>query len=1073
LPVLQVKRKKMAKGIYKAMNMEPGEETSVILLMLQSVFLGIFYGSFDISAHALFLNEFGPEMVPKAYIISGLAGIVMTAIYSAFQGRVRFSTFAAFNLITVAIITVLMRGGFFLTEAKWPIFLLFVMMGPLNILALLGFWGTSGRLFTLRQGKRLFGLLDTGQIVGIILASYAIPVILSFQFATVDLLYISSASILVALLFQLILSAKVSFEPKTETAEPDEKKAGGFFSMFKDRYITQMSFFVVLLVLVVFFVHYSFLSVINENYPEETELAGFLGMFNGSMMIFSVLIKTLVYGRLMKTYGLKLALVISPVLILFFIVIASIIGGFFGFAAGTAGFTFFFLIISVSKLFAKSLQDSFVAPSMKILYQSLEKRIRYAVQARIDGTINEISALVSGLILSGLVALAFIELIHFSYVLIIILAAWTWVSLRLYSGYKKSLNDSLAKFQQTDADVSVHETGEMIQDDIKKGSLSTILNGLNISRIIDLEGFKSLILELIGSKKKSIQNYSAMQIKELELNLVPGEVEKQLKQGGSNGNLLKYLKDYFNSLSGKEIKEEQFASMAKSSNSGDRKKVARAMLELKEFHELPILNTLLRDSNLSVRIAAIQVVLHWKVVETVPVLIDLLSTPVYAPAAIALHKLGEPALEGLENAFYRSGIDDLILLRVTNIMGLIGTTEAINYLLSKINHHNRKIALQALDSLRKCGYQADEINLNKILQAVRSVVAVLAWNVAAQFTIHENNMGAELEKAIQEELNSNYDQLYLLLSIGYDPKSIFHIRENLESGTSEGIGFAIELLDLFIADEAKPVLFPVLEDTNVVDKIKQLQTEFPIEILEPYDLLISMINRDPNYINTYTKACALLSLDQLEDVTSSQDLLAQMFNPDPMLSELAAWKIYRLDQSQYNSVSRRLDPGIKNRLDQLMNDLSREKGELIINRIFYLHDFGYFKGLSGNLLIDLARMLERDVIPSGEEFIMKADGMVEKVVIVEKGKSVLLMNKKEMTKLTDDQLVGLLPIYSSKNDQFVIKAEENTFIFWMSREQLNELMYDHHELAMAVYKWMNEWKTQDNKELEKELTQLV
>jgi len=49
-------------------------------------------------------------------------------------------------------------------------------------------------------------------------------------------------------------------------------------------------------------------------------------------------------------------------------------------------FTMFFLVISVSKLFAKSLQDSIVAPSMKILYQSLEAKIRYGVQARIDGT---------------------------------------------------------------------------------------------------------------------------------------------------------------------------------------------------------------------------------------------------------------------------------------------------------------------------------------------------------------------------------------------------------------------------------------------------------------------------------------------------------------------------------------------------------------------------------------------------------------------------------------------------------------------------------------------------------------
>ena len=46
------------------------------------------------------------------------------------------------------------------------------MMGPLNIIGLVGFWGTASRIFTLRQGKRLFGIIDGGQVIGIIIASY-------------------------------------------------------------------------------------------------------------------------------------------------------------------------------------------------------------------------------------------------------------------------------------------------------------------------------------------------------------------------------------------------------------------------------------------------------------------------------------------------------------------------------------------------------------------------------------------------------------------------------------------------------------------------------------------------------------------------------------------------------------------------------------------------------------------------------------------------------------------------------------------------------------------------------------
>ena len=79
------------------------------------------------------------------------------------------------------------------------------MLGPLNILAMLGFWGTTGRLFTLRQGKRLFGLVDAGLIIGIIISCYTIPVLLSFKFESHNILLISASSVLVATIIQIMI----------------------------------------------------------------------------------------------------------------------------------------------------------------------------------------------------------------------------------------------------------------------------------------------------------------------------------------------------------------------------------------------------------------------------------------------------------------------------------------------------------------------------------------------------------------------------------------------------------------------------------------------------------------------------------------------------------------------------------------------------------------------------------------------------------------------------------------------------------------------------------------------------
>ena len=1053
----------MARGLYKALNIESGEETNVLVLIFQSVFIGIFYGTFDISAHTLFLDVYPANMIPKAYIISGLAGIIMTSVYSFFQSRIRFSVFAVINLFFVAGMTLLMRLGYIVSSQERVVFAIFIMMGPLNILALLGFWGTVGRIFTLRQGKRLFGLIDSGQIIGIIISSYAIPVLLSFHFETRDLLFISAVSIGAALLVQLVVSNKIPREKVEQVTTAESTGETNFLRLLKDRYILFMSTFVVLLVIVTFFVHYSFITVANENYPDEVAFAAFLGYFNGTLMIFSVLLKTFVYGRLMKTYGLRLALVITPVLILVFTIGAAFVGGLFGYSVEAAGFTLFFLLLSVSKLFAKALQDSMVAPSMKILYQSLDLRIRYAVQARIDGTINEVAALSSGIILAGLGAVAIFAIIHFTYVLIGFLVLWTIVAIRLYTEYKRSLNNSLAKYKEASDSVEEKQPSEFIISELGKTSPVQVLNAVKITEFISFRQFKSNIIGLMDSASKHISGFSLRKIKENLFIDSRDEIRSRLKKSGAKNDkeLVTSLLDAISDEGLKSIRDDDLALMIKSEKPGDRILVATYMYQAREFNHLPLLNTLLRDHHPDVRKAAIDVAVKWKARETVPVLIDYLNSPLYDRAYEALVDLGDAALEGIEHAYLKSGIEDAVMLRLTKILGEIGSTGAQESLLEKTGHYNREVSLQALHSLTICKFQADEDNLNKIAQTIRNIIFVLAWNMAAEFTIRENQMGEHLTKAISEEIKSNFDQVYNLLSIAYDPSSIFHIRQNLDSGTSEGIGFAIELLDLFVAEELKPVLFPILEDTNMAEKIRQLQVEFPVEILEPMDLLHAIINRDPNYINAYTKACALYRMDQQEGHTVSQDLIAQVFNPDLVLSELAAWQMRKSDAAAYEKVTLRIDQERKNILNERLVSLDSGKSELYIERIFRLEKLKYFKSLSGNLILKLARELNEIRIQEGNSINMESDKEKHLLGYVRDGNISLIRGDKELLRAGAGGLISSLPYLAVDGTGFGFRANADTTLYAVDLYLLKQYMFDNNVFGVAVYNWMNDQINQE------------
>jgi ATP/ADP translocase len=359
----------MKKDVYAMFNIEQNEKTSVSIFLIQSVFLGIFYGAFDVGAHALFLNAYPASMIPKAYVISGLAGIVLTSLYARFQSHFKFSTVAIFNLIFIFISTALLRVLFQFTASPWLVFLIFIMMGPLNIMALLGFWGAVGRMFSLRQGKRLFGLIDSGQIFGAILSTFAIPVLISVGFEQKNLLFLSSVSVMCAFVMQIIISVKYNLNQKIEKSE---KKRNRLPALLKNKYVLNMSIFVVMSMLAAFFIQFSFLSVTKENYPDHNDLAEFLGAFTGSLLLFTFLFKTFLYSKLMKTYGLKVSVLISSFLLGIFTAIAVLIGSVFGYTTASASFMFFFLIISLSRLFSKALKDAVEVPAFKILYQSLK-----------------------------------------------------------------------------------------------------------------------------------------------------------------------------------------------------------------------------------------------------------------------------------------------------------------------------------------------------------------------------------------------------------------------------------------------------------------------------------------------------------------------------------------------------------------------------------------------------------------------------------------------------------------------------------------------------------------------------
>lgn len=911
----------MKDRLFKLLGIEAGEESVVSLLLTQSVFLGIFIGAFDISAHSFFLSVFDEKMMARGYVLSGLAGIVLTSLYTLVQRKTRFQIFAALNLVFITLVTIVLWLLLKTSPGNWVIWLIFIMLGPLNILALLGFWGTTSRLFTLRQGKRLFGLVDAGLIVGIILSSYAIPVLLAVGLRAYDILLICAGGVLAGSIIQGITGSRFKLNGNKDENN-DRAKAGGrkrsLLNIFRqDSYIRTMGLFVILSVMTAFFVQYSFMAVTREQYPAEEDMARFLGLFTGSMMIFTLLIKLLAFSYLIRNYGLRICLLAAPVLIGAFTIIAAITGLLRGYIPAAPGFMLFFMLLAMSRLFSKSLKDSLESPSLKVVYQTVDEKHRYEVQSGMDGTVNEIAALSSGLILTGLGLLSFFKLIHFSFVLIIIAGLWILIAMKLYSGYRNSIRKAL-------------EAEEDKQENIENEPLE--LRHFNNRFYASLE-YSNDYFGLITGKTELLQGRSPWYY---NLLVETAESEKDI-------NLLPALQKVAADTSLDEEIRQKCGRVAESLDilvSGDRLESripfpAREILYGSRTPQTTEILRLLRDKSEESKQLGIYMIGKFRIKDMIADACQFLHVPgLEDQAAIVLESFGEDAREELQRFSLSSSGNVDVTRKLIRLLGSGCINANTGFLFTRLWSNSRLVKETVLGELMKCKFTPAEEERDRLHQLISDVVGILTWNLTARVVLKKHNE-TDLYEALEKETERWNTFLFGLLSITYDPASVARIRENLEGATLESVNYALEMVDMVIDDSVKPRIIPLLDIIPDEDKIKQLYQFYPAEIPDHSALIENIINRDFNFLGIWIRACTLRNIQALENEDLGESVVALLFSPDLILREEAAGLLARSGTELYTRAMERIPSELRNHLNSIVEgripaeDLIFEKTEFL------------------------------------------------------------------------------------------------------------------------------------------------
>jgi ATP:ADP antiporter, AAA family len=922
------------------LNIESGEESMVSMLLMQSVFLGIFIGAFDISAHSLFLSTFDVKMMARGYIISGTVAIILTCLYSLLRPRVHFKNLLVINLITTTILTFLLWGMLTFIRIESVIFLVFIMFGPLNILTLIGLREVAARFYSEENKGKNLRITDIGLFTGILIISFITPIILFFKFQLINLLLVSATSVSLAALIQVVIRNKFSHTYLAETDNREKREidysASSVFN--EDPYLRAIGLFAVLSLLSTFFIQYLFLAFTKLQFHNAEDMAGFLGLFTGSIMLLIIFFKLIGFKYLLRKCGLRICLIISPLLIVLITTLATVIGVVAGYTPDEfSGFVMFFILLALARLISKSLSESLESPTLKIIYESVERKSTTELHSRSFSLFNGIMVLFSGIVLTGVGLFSFVRLIHFSLLLLVISLVWLYVAFWLLKEYRKNISRTADKAEWLPQKISVLNNPADFKNrfaarlalrndyfSLISGDYSTLNNKENRS-----------YYETISDYAKTIKDINLVPVlKKISLNT---ELDNNIRQ--SANETIRIIQEYYSSLKPGDEK----ISDAIRTLSGTRTPQTTEILRL------------FRDSSVESKRLAIYMIGKFGLSDLLSEVCGSLNTPGLAvEAASVLRKSGTTVEDKLIRLYVITSGNARLSKTILQLLSNICTKESAGFFFSRLWSNSRQLKEVAARYLLNCNFRPDEVEKDRLNQLSSDIIGIITWFLSAKISLVRDDDDFLLVE-ISREVERWTSFLTDILSITYKPASIARMTEKMNIGTLESISYALEMTDIVIDEPIKQKLICLIDLVPDEVKLTNLFQFYPGEIPNRKRLQEDIINRDYNLISLWTKACTLRTVSVIESNDMAESVTALLFSPEELMQEEAANLIARSDKGLYHAASERLPDAVKSRLDNIINGKTNKK-ELLFDKVQFLAR--HFAGIGEDDLLSLASELK-------------------------------------------------------------------------------------------------------------------
>ncbi len=421
-------------------DVRPAEGRLVSLVLLYTILLYATNLLTYTSAYSLFLATYEATALPFVYIGVSVVASLLAFCYLRLNQRVALAPLLVGNLLGLVLTLLGYWLGVRFGQHPWLTFTLPIYYGVVNTITLTAFWNLLGRLFSLQQGKRLFGLLTAGEHIATISMGFLTPLIVGWTGAE-NLLLVAALIAAGALgllgyltvayhgLFNTPEGQSVATEARSITA-PVALRTG-------DRYLLLSYGVFILYILGLYFVNNIFYGQVETHYYNADQLAAFLSLLYGVVGVGSLLMQSLIAGRLTQRLGAQRLLLILPGFLV-------VIIGLFVFLGAVTTLTPWLFWLAVLASSVCTLLDAITWSAVNLLYQPLPPLQRTRIQTTVTGILYPLSIGLAGLLIFALNQRWQWNTGQLAGALLLIIFGWLFVALWLGRVYPRKVRQILA-----------------------------------------------------------------------------------------------------------------------------------------------------------------------------------------------------------------------------------------------------------------------------------------------------------------------------------------------------------------------------------------------------------------------------------------------------------------------------------------------------------------------------------------------------------------------------------------------------------------------------------------------------